>query len=177
MAIKGWTVVIFVLVFFSLSGCGTTTGSYVVSFSSYSRSNVSALKFCVKRIRFKTDGETTSGDPSSDEDNIDFDLGEVTIDSSGSNLSSVSVPQGTYKRVEIDLEDHCASGKSLQITNGNGTFSTTQRISVKFEGTFTAEKSAEGALELGIQLIINALDTVTNNSEIRDQAESVSGTL
>lgn len=159
------------------SSDGTSTGNPLVAvkFKAYnSTMALSQLKFCFKRIRFKMSGESTNADPTQDSDNLDFYLGEVSISSLGTNLEDISLPSGTYSRVELDLEDKCPSGKSVQLTNSNGSFSTDDRITIKFEGTFV-HTSANQTLELGIQQITSALNTVTSDSNIRNKAESVSG--
>ncbi|MCB0367224.1 MAG: hypothetical protein H6624_08515 [Bdellovibrionaceae bacterium] len=141
--------------------------------------NVSSLVMCFKRLRFKTENETTNGDPTQDDDNIDLELGEVVLSPSGTSLTSVSVPKGIYTRVEFDLEKDCAdgtSGNSLQVTNGSGLLTTDERITIKFEGIFTVDESSE-ILNLGIQNIINALDTATAGNELKNKAEGASGSF
>lgn len=184
--------VVVALIALALFGCapggnGTSTGNPLVdirigSFNAtavaqktgVSAMAVNSLKFCFKRVRFKMSGETTNPDPTIDEDNIDFDLGEVTISSLGTNLQSISLPLGTYERVEFDLEDDCASNKSVQLDNANGSFSTSDRITIRFDGNFTHDGSSD-ILNLGIQNIISALNTVSNSLEIKNKAEGASG--
>lgn len=166
----------------SFLGCtgssdGTSTGNPLVSLKFKAFNSTLALsnvKFCFKRIRFKMSGESTSTDPTQDSDNLDFYLGEVNISNLGTTLDDVSLPLGTYSRVEFDLEDKCPSGKSVQLTNFNGTYSTDDRITIKFEGTFVHSGTNE-TLELGIQQITSALNTVTSDNNIRSKAEGVSG--
>jgi Domain of unknown function (DUF4382) len=176
---------------FATGGCGspTATGNPAVTlaFAPYGSSAlfelipsayaaVSSATLCFKRLRFKTQDETTSADPANDSDNIDFSLGEVTLSPSGTTLSSVQIPAGTYTRIEFDLEDKCASGKSLQLTNSNGSFSTDQRITIKFNGTFTATGATQN-LSLAIDSILTALDAATNNNGLKSTAEGASGTF
>lgn len=171
---------------------GTSTGNPLVtlSFDSFNSTlalsktvkeieplAVTSLKFCFKRLRFKKAGVSTDPDPTQDEDNVDFDLGEVSVSSLGTNLGSISLPAGTYKRIEFDLEDDCSSlGKSIEVTNGNGTFSTDDRITIKFEGTFT-HTGADESLGLNIQAIVSALNTVTSGAQIENKVESVDGSF
>ena len=138
--------------------------------------SVSSLKMCFKRLRFKKSDETTSGDPSLDGDNLDFYLGEVTISSLGTSLGSVAVPPGDYQRVEFDLEDSCPSSNSLEVTNSNGSYTTGDRITIKFEGNFSLGTD-DANLDLNIQQIMTALDSVSSDGDIRTQAESVSGSF
>lgn len=135
---------------------------------------VSDLKFCFKRLRFKRDDLDTS-QPTSDEDNVDFLLGKVSVSSSGTYLGEVTIPSGTYKRIEFDLEPDCAGGNSLEVTNSNGTYTTSDRITIKFTGEFTA--SDDGVLTLGVQNILDALNSYNGSTTLKDAAESASGSL
>lgn len=162
---------------------GTSTGNPVrINIEPYSSSlagkvgaqAVTDLKFCFKRLRFKTASSVTNPDTTQDSDNVDLDLGEVTISSQGTSLGELTVPDGTYSRVEFDLEDNC-SGLSARVVNSNGVFQTTERIMIKFEGTL--QVSAGKTVNLDIQAIVSALNTVNSNSQIRSKAESVSGSL
>lgn len=141
-----------------------------------SAQSVSDLKFCFKRLRFKQEHESTDSDTSRDSDNLDFELGEVTISALGTQLEGVELPPGNYTRVEFDLEDECPSGKSVTLTNGQGTFSTNDRITITFEGNFTHD-SSDDVLELDIQQIVNALDTVNSNDDIKQKTEGISGSF
>jgi hypothetical protein len=170
--------------------------------------NVSELKACFKRLRFK---KTTSDSPSSSlddssssddsissndsrssddssssddsrssndsindvEDNIDFNIGEVTLTSSGTLLGSVNLPEGTYYRVEFDLEPSCA-GKSLKLTNEFGTYSSTEKIKIKFDGVLVIDGSKN--VELGVQEILDAANDYRSGS-MADHFENVSGSL
>jgi len=170
-----------------IKGCGTQTGNGLVTLelSPYSGTAwyslikpayaaVSSVTLCFKRLRFKTENQGTS-DPTQNSDNIEFQIGEVTLSPSGSKLGSVQLPKGTYKRIEFDLEKECSSGKSIQVSNTSGNFGTNDRVTVKFEGTFTMT-GANATVSLGAQSIVSALNNVTQDSEIKTKAESVSGT-
>lgn len=172
-----------------LNRCGTREGNGLVTidFQGYSQSawfflvkpayaSVSSVTFCFKRLRFKPEGKGTSSNPEQDPDNVDFSIGEKTISPTGTSLGSISLPAGTYKRIEFDLENKCSSGKSIQVSNSSGNFNTNERITIKFEGTFTMSQ-ADKRLSLSTQSIINVLDGVTSNSEIRTKAESASGSF
>lgn len=182
---KNLIIILFLLNIIGCAGGGTTVGNPVtveLKLSSYSTAlsitpqAVSSLTFCFKRLRFKKEGESTNGDTTTDEDNIDLNLGEINISPSGTDLTSVSIPAGEYTRIEFDLEKDCVSQKSIQLTNSNGSFSTDDRITIKFEGYFIAASSSQ-TLSLGVSNIINKLDEVTTNSEIKTKAEAASGTL
>lgn len=134
--------------------------------------SVGDLKMCFKRLRLKT-ADVDSIDPALDADNVDFNLGEVTVSSAGSSLGAVTVPFGTYRRIEFDLENHCASGLSINLTNGNGVYSTNSRVTVKFYGTFVVDGNT--SLDLNAQAILNALNTYNGAIPLRDAVEASGG--
>lgn len=175
------------------TGCGgTTTGNPVVTlksaaYSSFARSilpswfptlitpayaSVSSLTLCFKRLRFKTAYDSESNGDSIGSSNFDFDPGEVTLSPSGNTLGQITLPAGTYRRIEFDLDDHCASNKSVQLTNNSGSRSTRDGITIKFEGTFEAAGEAQD-LSLQFQNLVTALDSVTQDSNIKTSLEGV----
>lgn len=139
------------------------------------QASVSNLKLCFKRLRFKMADEATSSDPAVDSDNIDFNLGEIDITSGSTALGVITLPKGNYKRVEFDLENSCANGKSINLVNSNGSYSSTERITIKFEGDFTA--SADGTLTLGVQQILTQLNSYSAAVSLKTSAEAISGVL
>jgi hypothetical protein len=145
------------------------------SFISKAYAQVNSASFCFKRLRFKKADDSTS-DPTTNEDNIDFDIGEIVLSSSGVLLGSIELPTGEYKRLEFDLESDCSSGYSVDLNNDAGDFQTTDRITIKFRGSFTASSSNQ-TLSLGIQHIIDALDSHTGSQDLKDTLEDVSGSL
>ncbi|MCM2276451.1 MAG: hypothetical protein NDJ89_00050 [Oligoflexia bacterium] len=173
------------------SGCGTSTGNPVVTIDmdSYSSRNfwleqlipsayaaVSQVKLCFKRVRFKPLGKPTNEDVTSDEDNQDFNVGEKTLSVNGSNLGSVTVAAGTYRRIEFDFDDHCGFGASVYLINSSGgPYLTNDTISMKFEETFTITE--DSTVALNPQLIIGELDGVTSGSEIKSKMLAKSGTI
>lgn len=174
-----------------LASCGgTTTGNPVVtlkvapyspSFASWfslitpAYAAVSDLKLCFKRLRFKPTYDGQSDGDSGDSTNFDFEIGEITLSSAGSTLGSITLPAGTYRRIEFDLHDQCASGKSVQVANSQAgsPFSTNSSITIKFEGTFAAEGS-EQTLSLQFQSLVSALNTVTSDGLIKSSLENAS---
>lgn len=130
---------------------------------------VSSLKLCFKRLRFRM--VTTAA-----EDEIDFYLGDVTVSNLGTDLGSINLPKGTYDRVEFDLDDDCPSTKSIQLTNTSGSYSTDDRISIRFEGTFTHDGS-DDVLGMSIQQIVDSLNTVTGSGQLKAKAEAASGSF
>lgn len=131
--------------------------------------NVSSIKFCFKRLRLKPDSIINGS-------NFDLVLGEVTIDPNGTNLLTVAVPEGIYRRVEFDLEKECEgtpSKPSVLFTNNFGTFSTQDNMTIKFDGSFAV--SADGTLNLNIDALLDAIEPVTNDNQIKNTLEAVSG--
>lgn len=177
----------------ALSGCGTSVGTYAVnlSFQPFSSavmlfgdprgdfvaraSTVTALKFCFKRLRFKVDQQATAN-TETDSNNIDFALGEVALASGGTTLGEVLLAPGSYRTVEFDLEDHCASGKSIQVTNSHGSFSTDDRVTLKFRGTFEHTETSK-SLAIALSTILTALEGVTSNSQIKNDVEGADGSF
>lgn len=184
--------ILFFSILFLLGGCGpgTTTGNPVTSpvqvrmedkqplawlkkgmdaFIHPAYAALSNVKFCFKRLRFKPDSTTTGS-------NFDLVLGEVDINPAGTNLITVSVPNGTYERIEFDLETECdgTPGKpSVTLTNGNGTFTTVDRTTIKFDGSYTV--SAAGTLTLDIDPLLDALDLITADNQIKTSLEAAPG--
>ncbi len=133
---------------------------------------VSTLRLCFKRVRFKvTDLDDTGGD----DENIDFFIGEVDLGTSGYDLGSVEVPAKNYQRIEFDLEPSCNSGKSLELVNDQGTYTSEDRITIKFSGNFQANDGS--VLTLAPQRIINALNNYAGSGRLKDAVENISGTL
>lgn len=133
------------------------------------RAAVSNTKFCFKRLRIKPDSSSTVGD-------IELSLGQVDIDPAGTSLITVRVAEGTYRRVEFDLDKECdgVPGKpSVLFTNGNGTFSTLDTMTIRFDGAYTV--SATGTLTLDIDALLDALDLVTANNQIKTSLENAPG--
>lgn len=134
---------------------------------------VSDMQVCFKRLRFKKD-LTDTLDPLL-EDNIDLNLGLVTLSSAGTDLPVVNVPAGTYYRIEFDLEPECGVGKSVQLSNDFGVFHSIDRITIKFEGVFTVDGSE--TLNLNIQDILTAANGYNGVGDIRDALENASGSM
>lgn len=130
---------------------------------------VSSVTFCFKRLRFKPDEFTNGSD-------FELALGEVVINPAGTNLITISVPQGTYQRIEFDLEKECdgtLAKPSVSFTNNVGSFSTLEHTTIKFNGSYVV--SAQGTLTLNIDSLFDALDLVTNDSQIKTALESAPG--
>jgi hypothetical protein len=154
----------------SLSMGSYTTASFSQFFIPSAYAAVSDLRLCFKRLRFKT-SITDIDDPLLDE-NVDLELGEVTISSAGTMLATVNIPAGTYYRIEFDLEPSCAS-KSLNLSNDFGVYSAAENIKIKFDGVLVVDGTEY--LQLGVQDILNAANAYNGVGSIRTAFESVSG--
>ncbi len=137
------------------------------------RAAVSDVFFCFKRLRFKLDENA-----SSDDGNVDLDLGRMAIDPNGTSLGQVTIATGTYDRIEIDLEKECddVNGRpSVEFTNGNAPFDyeTQDRITIKFDGQFTAQTGA--TIDLNIDLLLDEMDSILPSDNIKNELEAVTG--
>lgn len=141
---------------------------------------VSSLKFCFKRLRFKLN-QTDTVNHANHNDNIDINLGQVDISSAGTSLANVNVAAGTYYRIEFDLENDCDGNtrNSVDLANSetNSPFSTRDRITIKFDGTFVVD--GDKSVELGIQNILDQANSFDGNGgvSLKQALESVSGNL
>lgn len=183
----------------NLGGYTTVQNKFIDLILPKANASVASLKMCFKRLRFKlaesTEDSTKApgsddsvlgksgsddqvphnSDPSISEDNIDFNIGEITVSSETTQLGSIKIPSGTYRRIEFDLENSCASGKSISLVNNFGTFSATDRITIKFDGHF--EANIDGTLTLGVQQILNQLNNYNGTGPMKTTVESISGAL
>jgi hypothetical protein len=119
-----------------------------------------------------SDADTT--DSENDSDNIDLALGQKLLDPDGTSLGSVSVPAGVYTRIEFDLAHDCEGETSPSVivenSEAGSPFETDDHITIKFEGTVNLTQSTMLTLDLGT--ILEALDTVTSDSEIKTALEN-----
>lgn len=183
-------IILLIMMTLLLSGCGggggTTTGNPVVVKMEDSQpfawikkafdalitpayASTSNVKFCFKRLRFKPDSSTAGS-------NFDLILGQVDINPAGTNLITVSVPSGVYQRIEFDLDKECdgvANKPSVSFTNNNGSFSTLDHTTIKFDGNFVVDGSE--TVTLNIDALLDNLELVTNDSQIKTALENATG--
>lgn len=169
-------------------GGGTTIGNPVVSVELTNESILSApaltlskhepiqllnvfpeTSFCFKRARFKIDQSIETQET----DNIDLNIGQIIFDGSKKFLADISIPVGTYRRIELDIKKGCNDENSIIIKNSNGTFSTDDSITLRFEGETVVEKDSK--LQLNMNPILSSFESVQSNSEIKSRLESVNG--
>jgi len=173
-------------------GCGTTVGNGAVSMSyasyssRYSASSVSSrasrpldvytaltqISLCYSTVRFKSASGTSSGD-------IALSLGSVTLNPSGTQLATVAVPNGTYTRVEFDLDSHCTSGMSVALQTALGvSIGTASTVTIGFNGNFTVDGSTSPQpLSMNIQPLVSALEGVSAGSDIVGITQTVNGSF
>lgn len=152
---------------------------------------ISSVQMCFKRLRFKKQHQSSShftlddddnSDDDDNEDNIDLEIGLVTLNPNGTELAEIKIEAGIYTRVEFDLENDCAGGNDHSLTvEDNGFFATDDRITIRFDGTFDAG-GVDSVLSLSVQSIMNALSAATNDGnasadELSEAAESAGGTF
>jgi hypothetical protein len=188
-------IIISFLIIFSNAGCtffgddgGTTGGNPLtvdVNLASYDNSiasmifkfiiddaqaNITSLNFCFKRIRFKTSSNGS-------EYNYDFNIGEVAILSTGTTLNAVTIQAGTYTRVEFDLEKNCdgTTKPSVSFVNGNGSFQTNDRMTIKFDGSFTIDQTSLSLFVVNFTNAVKAYNGTSSN--IKPTLEALSGSF
>jgi len=160
----------FLLIYLILNSCGSSGGTEpsaiaTVKLSQYNNTDITNLEICPHRIRFKT----SEDDADNDEDNTDLaslSIGAITLTSAGKVIADVSVKEATYSSVEIDLNTSCTSGKSLIFTNDNGTYSSTEKITLRYTGELKINGSF--TLSLDPQKQIDILSGWSDGSEILD---------
>jgi len=140
------------------------------SFIPSAYANVGSVDLCFKRLRFKP----VENDDSTAE-NYDLALGQVTIDPNGTNIVSVAVPEGTYRRIEFDLEANCNGlvAPSVLFENGVTTYSTQDNIKIKFEGILVVD--GDKTVNLNTDVILDALGSVSSDGDIKNTLEAVTG--
>jgi hypothetical protein len=132
--------------------------------------NASDVSLCFKRLRFKpVENEDSSAE------NYDITLGRVTIDPTGTDIVSVSVPEGMYTRIEFDLEENCngTTAPSVSFTNLNGEFTSQDNIKIKFDGELVVDE--DKTVNLDIDVILNAMDSINLGDDIKNTLEAVTG--
>jgi hypothetical protein len=94
----------------------------------------------------------------------------------GTPFTTVNVPSGDYSRIESDLTATCASAKSVQITNTNGSYNSTSTTTMAFVGSFTVGDSST-ALRFELSAISNHLAGVMANGDIPIAVQAAPGGL
>lgn len=153
-------------------------------------------KLCAKRVRVKhweagedrsksgTDDSSSPSSPSDDSprhhtgtevDSIVIFAGELDVKSGETLFGSVRVPQGRYRRLEIDLAPGCSQGASVAIKNLNGEYSTNETMRVRFSGDFTV--ASDGELHLDFEPLVRVLSNINQNTTIKNEIELIDSRL
>ena len=130
---------------------------------------ISNLKMCFKILKFKPDSTTDGA-------NYELKVGQVDINPSGTNLLTVAIPPGTYQQIDFELDKDCDEviGKpSVSFMNNNGAFFTDESMTIKFQGSYTVSET--GTLTLNIDQLLDTIETVTANNQIKINLESAIG--
>ncbi|MFZ8934552.1 MAG: hypothetical protein ACO20H_09680 [Bacteriovoracaceae bacterium] len=135
--------------------------------SQHSFGSTSVL-FCFKRVRLKAANDTTQ--------DLRFELEDIEISEQGTYLSSIEVPDGTYERVEFKFDNHCQNGKSVEIRNAFGSFSTSEEVTLRFEGRILVNQ--DQVLSLNTEGIMEQLERYNNgNSGVKVKIEGLTGSF
>ena len=143
---------------------GGNAMTMAIALSPFQPQSIDALTVCISRLRFRPADDSSSSD-------VRFDLGDVHISPLGTKLAGVRLPDGIYNEVEMELDDSCPSGKSVQLLRAGKSFSTSQLIKLSFSGRFTAQQ-AKTKLTFRLQQIINNLNSITSEDDIKRAIES-----
>lgn len=136
---------------------------------SQAQAAVTNLIWCFQRLHLRPAGDDKVRHI------IPFTRDEVSISSSGTKIENLPVPIGRYDLILVELKDNCLpSYKSVQVTNSNGRFSTTNQIHLAFDGDVAVEDSAS-TITFDIQNFVRVLNTVTSGPEIAPAMDSVRG--
>lgn len=148
-----------------ITGTGSENAKpMTIALSPFQPQSIEALTICVSRLRFRTASSSLFSD-------VRFNLGDVLISPLGTPLAGVKLPDGNYDEIEMELDDSCPSGKSVQLLRAGKSFSTSRFIQLSFSGRFTAQQ-AKVQLTLGLQQIINSLNSINSGDDIEGAIES-----
>ncbi|OQW47289.1 MAG: hypothetical protein A4S09_15965 [Proteobacteria bacterium SG_bin7] len=147
--------------------------------SSMQTSQIAFLSFCFSQIKFIPYIDLNNPNPTAVTQKFDFDMDDVTYSKNGTSLSFVSLPAGKYQSIQIKLAAQCSSGRSVQLTNTHGTFSTTNTITITLLGfpTYLEITDATSQVILNIDNVIPTLLGVTGDTQIKSAIEATDGSF
>ncbi|MBT5968933.1 MAG: hypothetical protein HOG61_06100 [Nitrospina sp.] len=101
----------------------------------------------------------------------------MAILSTGTTLNAVTIQAGTYTRVEFDLEKNCdgTTKPSVSFVNGNGSFQTNDRMTIKFDGSFTIDQTSLSLFVVNFTNAVKAYNGTSSN--IKPTLEALSGSF
>ncbi len=128
---------------------------------------------CIGNVKFRTIVDSSSN---TDIQNVPFAARQVSLSPLGTDLDFISLPPSEYRQVEMSLNGSKCGGSSVVVSNLNGQFSSSENISMKFNGSKNVDFNSQ-EISLKIQAIVEALMTVTSDGEIRGKIETAIGVL
>jgi hypothetical protein len=154
----------------------TNTGNPITSeinvkLGSIDSSQVTALSVCPESVSW------VPSNPSMSPVQFGLQPAKVTLGASDIILGTVTVPSQKYDRVELTLSSSaCASQKSIQVTNANGSYAGGESVTVKFTGPVEITDLTR-TLTLEMQPIVDGLADITTDSDLQVTVETVNGLL
>lgn len=123
--------------------------------------------------------------PGSTQHDVKICLSEVSFDSEssaagnkninfkpdGTSGTRLSLKRGRYNSLKLKLTRNCGSTQSLSVTNAQGSFNTSEDVTLSFAGALDVG-SVDLKVSLQLQEIVNALETVQQATEVKVIAES-----
>ena len=138
-----------------------------LKFSQHSFGSTSVV-LCFKRVRLKAADDITQ--------DLRFELDDIEMSEQGAYLSAIEVPDGTYERVEFKFDNHCQSGKSVEIRNSLGSFSTSEEVTLRFEGRILVNQ--DQVLSLNTEGIMQQLERYNNgDAGVKVKIEGLTGSF
>jgi N-acetylneuraminic acid mutarotase len=154
----------------SLGGGGTTVGTPMVEFkfAPFTQPASQQVGVCINEIVL------TLEDGQQSHVSVPIDATDRTLDAAGTKLKTHAIPAGVYSDIAVTLSANCLSGKSLQLSNLQGNFETSNQVTLHFSGRSLLTEDYT-LVALDVQNLINSLNTVNNNTALVTTAENAAG--
>ncbi len=149
---------------------GARTSTLQLEVGAIQHASISQLSMCFSDLRLYPSQSTTPVP-------LAIAATEVSASAASVSLTQAEVPSGTYSRLEADLKTSCASGKSMLVSNGNGTFSSTETITLKFNGVVALQAGSTHSVKIEAQPIADELPAVANDSAVKSTSEATAGDI
>jgi hypothetical protein len=127
------------------------------------------LKLCATQLSFTS----TTGAPPFE---VPLSQGEISLSSAGTEIATVTLSSGSYSQVKLNVDASCTSGKSIEVVNSSGVFSTADASTFSFAGQVEAS-GAVSRVRLGLRPILDQLASVSSATEIKAKAELSQGEI
>jgi N-acetylneuraminic acid mutarotase len=151
---------------------GSTSGNPMTVFSVLPYSPAAAqggVALCLDKVILKSPGK-------SDVELRFTTQSERAIPVDGIDLDILAVPSGSYSEVQLQVSDSCQTDRSLEVTNPQGIFETSQTVNLDFVGDIEVAASTK-KIAFDIQPIVDKLDTAASNTEVPVKAVQSSGVV